>query len=471
MASSINKSEFFLSKWIGSTEFYKKVFIIAFPIIIQNLITNFVNLLDNIMVGQVGTDSMNGVSIVNQLFFVFNLCIWGGVSGAGIFTAQYFGKGDTEGVRNTFRAKIIMVSTITVTGILLLFWQGDFFISKFLHETDGIGNAEQTLYHGKNYLKIMLLGLVPLAISMAYSNTLRDIGQTRIPMIGGITAVLVNLIFNWILIFGHLGFPKLGVEGAAIATVISRFIECLINVLWTHTHKTQFPFIISAYRSLKIPANLMKQIIIKGTPLALNEALWALGLTFLNQNYSIKGLSVIAAMNITSTLQNLFNVIFFAIGESISIIAGQLLGAKKFDEAKSTVRKMLFLSVCVCAILGIIMSSFRHVFPNLYNTEAEVRNLASTFILIMSFYLPFHALLHGSYFTLRCGGKTIITFLFDSCYIWGAQVSCCFCLTHFTNLEIIPIYIIVSSLDLIKAAIGVFLVHKGIWINNIVNEE
>ena len=460
-----------IRRWIGTKEFYKNVLIIVFPIIIQNTISNFVNLLDNIMVGQTGTNAMNGVSIVNQLMFVFNLCIWGGVSGAGIFTAQYFGKKDFEGVRNTFRAKFVLVTSITLTGIIILAWKGDFLISRFLHETDGIGNSEETLNYGLNYLRIMFIGLLPLAISMAYSNTLRDIGQTRTPMISGVTAVFVNLIFNWLLIFGNLGFPKMGVEGAAIATVISRFVECAINVCCTHAHKntTNCQWIKGAYKTLKIPVHLMKKILIKGAPLALNEALWALGLTVLNQNYSLKGLSVVAALNITSTISNMCNVVFFAIGESISIIAGQLLGANKNDEAKSTVRKMLAMSVSICALIGAGMFFLRNSFPSIYKTEPEVQNLAAKFITVVACLMPLHALLHGSYFTLRCGGKTLITFLFDSFFVWVCSVSVCFTLTHFTSLTIMQIYIIVSLLDLIKAAIGVILVKKGIWINNIVD--
>lgn len=462
-----------LHRWIGSKDFYKKVFVIVLPIVVQNTISNFVNLLDNIMVGQTGTNAMNGVSIVNQLMFVFTLCIWGSVSGAGIFTAQYYGKGDDEGVRNTFRAKMILVSLVTIIGIFLLLLKGEFLIARFLHETDGIGNAAETMEHGLNYLHIMLVGLIPLAVSMAYSNTLRDIGQTKTPMIAGVTAVFVNLFFNWLLIFGNLGCPEMGVEGAAVATVISRFVECSINAGWTQAHRNskdrQYTWVKGAYRTLKIPPELMGRILVKGAPLALNEALWALGLTVLNQNYSLKGLSVVAALNIVSTISNMCNVFFFAIGESISIIAGQLLGANKNEEARSTVRKMLALSVSVCVIIGIGMFLLRNLFPAIYKTEKEVQLLAANFITVVACLMPLHALLHGCYFTLRCGGKTLITFLFDSFFVWVCSVSVCFVLTHFTELNIMQIYITVSLLDMIKAVIGVVLVKKGIWINNIVD--
>lgn len=459
-----------MSKWIGSRSFYSNICRIAVPIVVQNAISNFVNLLDNIMVGQTGTDPMNGVSVVNQLLFVFNLFVWGALSGASIFTAQYYGKGDTKGVRDTFRAKILMVVCVLVASGFALIIFGKDLISLFLHQTDGIGNAEATLAFGLDYLSIMLVGLVPLSIAMAYSNTLRGTGDTRLPMIAGVVSVFVNLVLNYVLIFGHFGAPAMGVSGAAVATVAARFVEAFIIIIYTHTHKERCTFIVGAYKSLKIPAPLLKQILIKGTPLALNEALWSLGLTFLTQCYSLRGLSVVAALNITSTISNLFNVVFFALGESISIIAGQLLGARKMEEAKDTVRKTLFMSVTVCVVIGGIMASLSSVFPSIYNTEQQVKDLASKFILVCSAMMPFCACMHGCYFTIRTGGRTMITFLFDSCSLWILAVPMAFCLSHFTGLNIVMIYLLVQCVDIFKAVLGVVLVKSGIWIQNIVEK-
>ena len=301
-----------MKKFIGDRNFYKRLAVIVLPIIVQNAITNFVNLLDNLMVGQLGTDQVNGVAIVNQLMFVFTLCAWGGVSGAGIFTVQYFGKGDEEGVRNTFRAKFLLLGIVLIIGVTIFVFAGDALIGQFLYETDGIGNPAITLKEGHDYLMIMLIGLVPLVISMSYSNTLRDIGQTVVPMISGIIAVVMNVFLNWVFIFGNLGAPELGTRGAALATVIARFAEMLVIVCYTHIHRKEYPFIIGAYRTLLIPKELMNQIIKKGTPLAINEGLWAIGVTMLNQSYSTRGLAVVGAISIASTISNLFSRISFA---------------------------------------------------------------------------------------------------------------------------------------------------------------
>ena len=456
-------------KFFGDRKFLKNVAVITLPIVIQNTISNFVGLLDNLMVGRCGTDSMNGVSIFSQLFFVFILCVWGSSCGAGIFTAQFFGKGDHKGVRDTFRIKLYLVGIATIAGAAVFLLFGEYFMEKFIHESDSVGDPVATMRHAKDYMMIMLIGMIPTALGMVYAGTLRDIGETSVPMKAGFVAVFVNLILNFLLIFGKFGFPELGVKGAAIATVVSRFVESGIEIVWTHTHKEKCRFIDGAFASFKVPVSLVKKIVIKGIPLAANETLWSLGLTMLNQSFSLRGLAVVAAINITNTMANLFNVFLFAIGESISILAGQLLGAGKNEEAKSTANRMIALSFVVSAVIGGVLVLFKDLFPAFYNTENEVKNFAANFIMQTGVFLPVLAVVHGCYFTLRSGGKTFITFLFDSVFVWVFIVPAAFVLTRYTAMGIIMIYLIVKCLDLIKCAIGIVLVRKGVWVNNIVS--
>ena len=456
-------------KFFGDRKFLKNVAVITLPMVIQNTISNFVGLLDNLMVGRCGTDSMNGVSIFSQLFFVFILCVWGSSCGAGIFTAQFFGKGDHKGVRDTFRIKLYLVGIATIAGAAVFLLFGEYFMEKFIHESDSVGDPVATMRHAKDYMMIMLIGMIPTALGMVYAGTLRDIGETSVPMKAGFVAVFVNLILNYLLIFGKFGFPELGVKGAAIATVVSRFVESGIEIVWTHTHKERCRFIDGAFASFKVPVSLVKKIVIKGIPLAANETLWSLGLTMLNQSFSLRGLAVVAAINITNTMANLFNVFLFAIGESISILAGQLLGAGKNEEAKSTANRMIALSFVASAVIGGVLVLFKDLFPAFYNTENEVKNFAANFIMQTGVFLPVLAVVHGCYFTLRSGGKTFITFLFDSVFVWVFIVPAAFVLTRYTAMGIIMIYLIVKCLDLIKCAIGIVLVRKGVWVNNIVS--
>lgn len=460
-----------LSRFIGTKEFYAMTLMVVVPIIVQNGITNFVSLLDNLMVGRVGTDPMSGVAIINQLMFVFNLCVFGGVSGPGIFTAQFYGSDNHQGIRYTIRLKLMVAAVLTTIGILLCVFGGESLISLYLHEGGSSGNMEETLRYGKDYLAVMVWGLAPFALSQVYASTLRETGETLLPMKAGILAVFVNLTLNYILIFGNFGAPKLGVVGAAIATVISRYVEVTVIVAWTHTHPARNPFVVGLYKTLAVPFPLARKILLRGFPLMLNETLWSSGMALLMQCYSIRGLVVVAGMNISSTVANLFNVLVISFGSAVSIIIGKLLGAGEMEEARRTNTWLIAFAMTISICVAAIMAALSHVFPLLYNTSDEIRQYAAMFILVAACCMPITCFLNCAYFALRSGGRTVITFFFDCgfMYIFSAPVA--FVLSRFTTLPIVPLYALVQSLDLIKCVIGFILLKKGTWLNNMVEEK
>lgn len=458
-------------KYFGTKQFYKMTLSIAVPIMIQNGITNFVGLLDNIMVGQIGTEQMSGIAIVNQLLLVFNLAIFGAVSGAGIFTAQFYGKKDHEGVRHTFRFKIYIAVIITLLSILILALFGGNLVEMYLRGEDKGFSVEEALRCGRQYLWIMYFGLLPFAIEQAYVGTLRECGETVVPMIAGIVAVILNLMLNYILIFGKFGCPALGVTGAAFATIISRYVEAAIVMIWTHRHRDKMPFIVGAFSSWKVPGVLTKQIIRRGTPLMVNEVMWAAGIAMINQCYSMSGLDAVAVGNIASTISNIFNISFIAFGDAIAIVVGQHLGAGRFKEAKDTDTKLITFCVVLCMALGVVLYIAAPLFPELYKTTDEVKALAARYLRVSALFMPVWAFMHASYFTLRSGGKTIITFLFDSVYLWVIAFPVAYVLSRYTGMSLIPMYAWVQSIDIIKCVIGFVLVKKGVWINNIVSAE
>ena len=457
-----------LRKAFGDKAFLRRVLVVALPIIIQNGIATFVAMLDNIMVGQVGQNPMSGVSIVNQLLFVFNLCIFGATAGAGIFTAQFFGCGDQDGVRYTFRFKCIIGLLLTLLGVTLFLTADEALIRLYLSGQGDPADAADILQYGKIYLKIMLWGLPAFAISNAYASTLRETGQTLVPMIASTTAVCINLFLNWVLIFGNLGASALGVQGAAIATVIARYVELLIVAAWTHLHGRAMPFIQGAYRSMGIPAPLLKKIILKGMPLLLNEALWSTGMATLNQCYSTRGLDVVPAQNISSTIYNLSSVVFLAMGNVVGIIVGQMLGAgQKEEEVREADRRLILISVLSCFLFAGIMAGISGIFPRLFDTTGSVRSLATQLILISALFLPFNAYTTSAYFTLRSGGQTLVTFLFDSCFVWVVCVPLAFVLSRFTTVAILPLFFACQATDLIKCALGAYMIRQGKWIQNL----
>ena len=456
---------------IGDRAFYREVLTLLVPIIIQNTISNVVSLLDNVMVGQVGTLPMSAVAIVNQLLFIFNLCIFGGLAGAGIFATQFAGAGDHEGMRSCFRVKMMIVMSMLVLALIVFVSLPEQMIGMFLAEGTSDADIAATMQYGMDYLRVMLWGLLPFGIAQMYAGTLRELGETRMPMIASVSSILVNLVFNYFLIFGKFGFPELGVTGAAIATVLSRYVELAIIVIYAHAHKARFAFLNGVYSSLHVPGRLFKDIIVRGMPLLVNEFFWSTGMTVLLQCYSVRGLDVVAASNITNTVSNLFRVVFMAIGSAVAIMLGQALGANQVEKAKATFWRLSFLDVASNVVMGAMLALIARAIPYAFNTTDHVRGLATNMIYVVALMMPVCSFAHCCYFTLRSGGKTGITFLFDSGFTWFASVPVAYVLTNHTGVSIVLAFAAVQAIEFIKAAVGFILVRRGVWIRNIIGYE
>lgn len=460
----------FREKYFGTPAFYKMVLMIAVPIMVQNGFTNFVNMLDNIMVGRVGTDEMSGVAVVNQLLFVYNLTIFGGLSGAGIFMSQYYGSKNETGIKSVHKIKLIIGISVLAVGLGVLYFLQEPLIKAFLNEGSETGSIEATLGFAKDYLNVMLIGLVPFTLSQCLSSSMRECEQTVAPMKAGVMAVLINLVLNYLLIYGKFGFPKLGVKGAAIATVISRFTECIFLIIWLAIHKKEYAFA-GIRLHVKLTKEISGEIFRKGMPLLINELLWSGGMTVLTQCYSMSGLAAVGAVNIANTISNVFNIAFIALGDSVAIVVGNLMGAGKMKEAKETDTKMIVFSVLSCFIFSAMMIVAAPYFPEIYNTTDEVKELAKNFIIIIALAMPFFAFNHAGYFTIRSGGKTLITMLFDSCFVWIFNVTTAFILSRFTGISIVPLYAICQGLDIVKAIFTYIAVKSNIWMNNLVDNN
>ncbi len=459
----------FKKRFIGDKKFYKTVLLVALPIMIQNAITNLVNLLDNVMVGRLSTEAMSGVSIVNQFTFIFNLLVFGIVSAGGIFTAQYHGKRDIEGVKNAFRLKLIMNFFAGILGVVCFILFKEQLINLFLHEGEG-GDLIMTLNYGKEYLMILVIGFIPFALYSSYASTMRETGDTVTPMIASLTAVATNCILNAILIFGLLGAPAMGVKGAALATVISRFLELGILMFKSHLKKEKYEFAKGLFRDVRIPKTLVKQMIVKGFPLAINELLWAVATILRNQCYSTRGLEVVAAQNISSTLFNVFSVTYLALGQAAAILVGAKLGANKIDEALKDADKLNLFSVVATTLIALVFSGLAFVFPLLYNTSLEIQTLARNMMLTLGITMPFVAYAHAIYFVMRSGGKVLITFLFDSVFMWVLVIPLCYVLSRFTSMSIMPLYIICQATEIIKCFFGAVLYRRRTWAKSLVND-
>lgn len=448
----------------------RKLLLIAIPMMVQNGISNFVNLLDNLMIGRVGTNALSGVAIANQLIFVFYLVIFGATAGVGIFTAQFKGNGDDEGIRYTFRFKVVFNTIIASICTLAYFLLSPLLIGLFLMGEGDPADAAETLKIGIDYMHIILISLIPIGLTQAYAGTLRDLGATKVPMYASICAIFVNLAGNWLLIYGQFGLPALGANGAAIATVISRFVELGILIIYTGKHPALFPFIRGAFSNFSIPGNLVKKFILKALPLMANETLWSLGMTVINQCYSYRSLDAVAAMNIQSTIWNLMGVSFLAMGEAVGIMMGHILGSGELEEAKIQAFRMRRVTVYCGLVFAFLMVCISPVFPLLYNTSDQIRSLASSLIFVAALTMPFVSYTHASYFIIRSGGNTLITVLFDSIYTWAIAVTTAYALSRYTTLNVTLMLAVINGLEVVKCLIAFFFVRSGMWIKNLVRE-
>lgn len=451
------------------TEIFKKALALSVPMMIQNGITNAVGLVDNVMVGSLGTEPVTAVSIICQLIFVFNLAIFGGISGPGIYAAQYFGQKNDEGFKNTFRMKIWICLVTLVAGILIFNFGNEFLINLYLRGESKNVDPVLTMSLAKEYLSVMVWGLPFFAITQVYASSLRESGKSVMPMVAGLVSVVVDIVFNYLLIYGKFGFPKMGVKGAAVATVMARVVEMLVIIIAVTIKKEKL--LKGVYKTLLVPSQTALEILKKGLPIFLNEFLWAGGVAALTQTYSIRGLDIVSGLNISNAICNLFNVVIVASGSAIGILTGQTLGALQFKKAEKDAFALTVFNTIICTVVGILLISVSGVFPLLYDTTDEIRRFGGYFIAITAFFFPIQGILNSLYFTLRSGGKTLVTFAFDSCFSWVISVPLAAILCYFTSLDIFAIYIIVQSADIIKVVIGTILIKKGLWISNIVVKE
>ena len=453
---------------MGDKAFYRAVLAIIIPVIIQNSISNFVNFLDNLMVGELGNEQMSGVSIANQLVFVFNLAVFGGLAGPGIFGAQFFGAGDTEGLRNTFRIKLLESVLLFGAAAAAFLGFGKQLISLFLQGDGDPEQAKLMLKYSQDYLTVILFGLPAFALTQCYAGTLRETGETRLPMAASLTAVITNGVLNYVLIFGKLGLPRMEVTGAALATVVSRYVELAIVLIYTHRYSLRFPFIRGAYRTLRIPGALLRKVAKMGAPLLVNEVLWSVGMSTLTATYSLCGLDVVPALSISSSVSNLFNSVYMSMGTAVAVMIGQALGAGKFREAKRDVWRLIAFAVAMAIVMGLLLALFAPLIPEAYGgVTRDVKDMAVTLLRLTACFMPLFSFAHCAYFTLRSGGKTIITFLFDSGYTWAVSVPLALLMVNGLGADVFAAYAVVESANIIKCTVGYLFVRSGRWIQNL----
>ena len=425
---------------------------LALPSVIAQTINMLYNMVDRMYIGaipDVGAYALTGVGLTLPLITLISaFSSLFGTGGAPLASIK-LGEGNEKAAGRILGVSAFML--MCTSAILFLFIQ--LAMNPLLI---AFGASENTLPYAGEYLRIYLFGTAFVQLVMGLNPFISAQGCAKEAMLSVVIGAVLNIALDPLFIF-TLG---MGVRGAALATVLSRYVECAIIMIWTHRHKLQAPFIEGAYRSMLVPLHLVGDIFRKGMPLLVNEFLWSAGMATLNQAYSTRGLAVVASMNICSTISNLFNVVWLSMGTVVAIMVGQQLGASEFDRAKTTVRRLMLVSLAGAVAIGVVMIAFAPLFPRLYNTTEEVRYIASRLLMIVALAGPVNSFCHCCYFTLRSGGKTWITFLFDSAYLWVLSIPLARLLTGATLWPILPIYVICTFVDVLKALAGGILIKK-----------
>ena len=443
--------------------FTRKFLLVALPIVIQNLVSSSLHIIDGVMIGQLGDAPYAAVTQANRYTFVFQLFIFGAASGCGIFFSQLWGKRDVKQMRSVMGLALRITLTVAVlfAGMALMFPAT--VVSMFLPEGESARYAA-------TYLSLVAPGYFVFAIDTVYATCMKSAEQTRIPMAAGVTSILTNTFLNWMLIYGHLGFPALGVRGAAIATVISACVSLCINL--TASYALKLPSALRPH-DMKLPDRaFLGRFARLVTPVVFNEGLWSLGVTMYGVFYGRLGDASVAAMGIYNTVDQLVNVLVYGIMNATAILVGGYLGAARRDEAWLTAKRMLAACIAAGAAVGVVMAFGRGALVGLFKVSPEAQGMAMTILLEASLFYWLRAINSVNVVgILRSGGDTLYSMLLDTSALWLVGVPLVGVVALVLRLPIEQVFLFTFVEEAIKAIIGMRRFRSRKWMHVLTEKE
>ena len=446
------------NQWIGDRAFYQRLMTLSIPLVLQQLITASIQIVDNVMVGQLGETAIGAVGVINQLFFVVIITSFGVMSGSTIYMAQYYGAKNENKLQQSFHFTIVAALAVGLVSYLLFSYADDFLIGVF---TQG---AETTLL-AKQYISIIRFGLFAFAISIAISSSLRVVGITKPILWISVATIILNTVLNAILIFGLFGFPALGVVGAAIATLIARVVEAILSLWYLMTRQSILK--LDVLRLFRIEWSLTKAIIIIGLPLLFNEFFWSLGQTTYLYAYSTRGDGALAAMNVTNTISQITFVMFQAIGAAAAVFVGNKLGENSLEEAQLNAQRLIFIATVFAVFVGFIQFAISFFVLDIYSVSEATKLAAQFNIRVNSMFVPLYTMNVTMFFIIRSGGDTTSTFLMDSGFMWVIAVPIALSLAFFTTLPITTMFLIIQGTEFLKVGFAYHRFGKKKWVKNL----
>lgn len=449
-------------KVLKNKDFMKTVMVVAMPIMLQQLLTNSVNLLDNLMVGQLGGFAISGVAASNKFFGIATFGTMGIITASSIFIAQFYGAQQKQHIQQSFRYALIASQLITMPFVIagLLF---PVQIASFFNNDPGLAQMVSI------YMPFAALTFVPQALSMTIGFSMRSIGKTKLPLYSSIIALIGNAFFNYALIFGHFGFPELKILGAAIGTLIARFLE--LSFLLFILNKSSIPFKTQITDLFQIEKRIISAITSRGIPLVINEIFWSGGMALLFKFYATRGTFVMSSMSILQTTTDLFFILFGGMAAATTIVVAQPLGRNELEKAKENAYNMFAFAVVLAVIFGVLILGASFVTPNLYNVSNEIKILATNMIRVQGFFFWIYMLNTQAYFTLRAGGDMMATLKMDAGFMWLINLPLVGILAYFTSFNIFVLFIVGQMTDLIKLTISLRFVKQEGWVKNLTFQD
>lgn len=447
-----------LKKYFGTRQFYREVTSIALPIMAQQFITTFVNLIDNVMIGSIGNIALTSVTVANRFFLIMNSILFGLCGAAGIYIAQYFGAKQKRKCQEVFNINMAFSTGAAVLLTVFIFVFPRFVIELFSKTPIIVSEATQ-------YLAIAKYTYIPFAVSFTCMMALRAVGINKIQLKVGTVAVVTNTLLNYCLIFGNFGFPQMGIQGAAIATVVARIVEMMIYLTVLYRKRHFFSFDLRGM--IKINFGLLANLVRKAIPLTANEILFSLGQALIFMSYMRCDEYLAASISVVDTVANIMFIVFGGLSSAVSIMIGNKLGANELDEARDNARKLLCFALMVSLVIGSTCFVLAPLIPNMYNVDLAIKDAIVKLVRIKSIMINIYAFNVCIFFILRAGGDVVSTLVMDSVFLWVAGVFVSTVLSSFTAISLIMLYIVVESLDLIKLLVAIYFFKKERWVRNI----
>lgn len=448
--------------------FISNLFTIALPIILQNFLSSFVNMLDTIMVGGLGHVDIAAVGLGNQVFFVMNIMVFGAVSGGSIFISQYWGKKDLEGIHRTTGIMLVVAMAITCFFFLVSALAPEFCISLY-------SNDDEVIKKGAVYLRIVSPSFIMFGLSFAFSNAERSTEHVRLPAVATIISVVLNGILNYVFIFGInirgvQCIPALGIVGAAVATIISRVVEAVIVVYGAYVRK--FEVAVSFKKYFTAQPDFLRKYIKVCLPVLFNETLWGVGISMQSSIFAHSGTVVIAAFNINGTISNLLWPVCMGFGSATSIIIGKTIGQGNHDKAKSLAKILCGFNAAWGLVLGIILIPLTKTLPFFFRVEPVVIKMAAVFLTLKACSFPFDAFNMSTVVgVFRSGGDTLFAMLIDVGFMWVISIPLGWLGVLVWNLPYWGVYLVILIEPLLKMILGLYRLFSGKWLRDVTKIE